>query len=119
MRKQSFFLTTCYFIASSSVKFFRNRTLEFLVADTRLLLAVSVGMLVCPSVCRSHFFYSERFSHYCSCPTHRHWTAVYPALLLFSPWENKMLVGRRPGLSYFLMVPYQLQYLLERSVSTW
>ena len=47
-----------------------------------LHLAVSVGMSVGPSVGRSvTFLNSERFSHYCSCPTVRDWIAVYPALL--------------------------------------
>ena len=38
-----------------------------------LHLAVSVGRL-------RTFLNSERFSHYCSCPTVRDWIAVYPAL---------------------------------------
>ena len=46
-----------------------------------LHLAVSVGMSVGPSVGRSvTFLNSERFSHYCSCPTVRDSIAVYPAL---------------------------------------
>ena len=53
--------------------------LTFLVADTRLytLPCRSVGRSVRPSVT---FLNSERFSHYCSCPTVRDWIAVYPAL---------------------------------------
>ena len=52
-----------------------------------LHLAVSVGMSVGrpvgPSVGRSvTFLNSKRFLHYCSCPTVRDWTAVYPALFL-------------------------------------
>ena len=42
-----------------------------------LHLAVSVGRSVRPSVT---FLNSERFSHYCFCPTVRDWIAVYPAL---------------------------------------
>ena len=49
-----------------------------------LRLAVSVGRSVGPSFRRSvrpsHFLNSERFLHYCSCPTHRDRIAVYPAL---------------------------------------
>ena len=41
-----------------------------------LHLAVSVGRSVSPSVT---FLNSERFSHYCSCPTVREWIAMYPA----------------------------------------
>ena len=49
-----------------------------------LHFAVSVG----PSVRRSVgppviFLNSERFSHYCSCPTVRDWIAVYPALFRY------------------------------------
>ena len=52
-----------------------------------LHLAMSVGTLVGPSVRRSvTFLNSERFSHYCSCPTVRDWIAVYPAL--FSIYVN-------------------------------
>ena len=55
-----------------------------------LHLAVSVGRLVCRSVGPSvrpsvTLLNSERFSHYCSCPTVRDWIAVYPALFLFNP----------------------------------
>ena len=51
-----------------------------------LHLAVSVGRLVRPSVRPSvTFLNSERFLHYCSCPTVRDWIAVYPALFIF-PW---------------------------------
>ena len=49
-----------------------------------LHLAVSVGMLVGPSVRRSvTFLNSGWFLHYCSCPTVRDWIAVYPALFYF------------------------------------
>ena len=44
-----------------------------------LHLAVSVGRSVGRSVT---FLNSERFWHYCSCPTVRDWIAVYPALFL-------------------------------------
>ena len=56
---------------------------RFLVADTRLYtlpcrsVGRSVGRYVGPSVT---FLNSERFLHYCSCPTVRDWIAVYPAL---------------------------------------
>ena len=40
----------------------------------------SVGRSVGPSIT---FLNSERFSHYCSCPTVRDWIAVYPALFTF------------------------------------
>ena len=51
-----------------------------------LHLAVSVGPSVRPSVGPSvTFLNSERFSHYCSCPTVRDWIAVYPALFQFDP----------------------------------
>ena len=54
---------------------------KFLVADKRVytLLCRSVGRSVGPSVT---FLNSKRFLHYCSCPTVRDWTAVYPALFL-------------------------------------
>ena len=63
----------------------------FLVADTRLyiLLCRSVGRYVGPSVGRSvTFLNSERFSHYCSCPTVRDWIAVYPALFFLLRTKN-------------------------------
>ena len=44
-----------------------------------LHLAVSVGRSVSRYVT---FLNSERFSHYCSCPTVRDWIAVYPALFI-------------------------------------
>ena len=54
--------------------------LGFLVVDTRLYTLQCRS--VRPSVGRSvTFLNSDRFSHYCSCPTVRDWTAVYPALL--------------------------------------
>merc|ERR1711946_57208 len=54
----------------------------FLVADTPLhtLPCRWVGKLVGRFVT---FLNSERFLHYCSCPTVRDWIAVYPALFLF------------------------------------
>jgi len=45
-----------------------------LVADTRLYTLVRRSVT---------FLNSERFSHYCSCPTVRDWIAVYPALFIF------------------------------------
>ena len=53
----------------------------FLVADTRLytLPCRSVRRSVGPSVT---FLNSERFLHYCSCPTVRDCFALYPALLI-------------------------------------
>ena len=51
----------------------------FLVADTTLHLAVSVGRSVRPSVTFLNF---ELFSHYCSCPAVHDWIAVYPALFI-------------------------------------
>ena len=39
-----------------------------------------VGRSVGPSVLNS-----ERFLHYCSCPTVRDWIAVYPALFTLTP----------------------------------
>ena len=56
---------------------------RFLVADTQLytLPCRLVGMSVRPSVGPSvTFLNSERFLHYCSCPTVRDWIAMYPAL---------------------------------------
>ena len=43
------------------------------------LLCWLVSRAVGPSVT---FLNSERFLHYCSCPTVRDWIAVYPALFL-------------------------------------
>ena len=62
----------------------------FLVADTRLYTSPcrSVGPSVGPSV---RFLNSERFSHYCSCPTVRDWIAVYPALFFL----RFLLSGRK------------------------
>ena len=48
-----------------------------------LHLAVSVGRSVGPVT----FLNSERFLHYCSCPTVRNWIAVYPALF-WKPLKN-------------------------------
>ena len=54
----------------------------FLVADTRLHLAVSVG----PSVRWSDTLLNcHWFLHYCSCPTVRDWIAMYLALFGFMP----------------------------------
>ena len=50
--------------------------LTFLVADTRLHLAVSVGRSVGPSASDT-FLKSKRFLHYCSCPTIRDWIALF------------------------------------------
>ena len=61
-----------------------QRFLSFLVADTRLYT------LPCRSVGRSvgryvTFLNSERYSHYCSCPTVRDCPAVFPGLFLIRP----------------------------------
>ena len=52
---------------------------SFLVADTRFYT------LLCRYVGRLRIFLnSERFPHYCSCPTVRDWIAVYSALFFHS-----------------------------------
>ena len=56
-------------------------SLVFSRGHATLHLAVSVGRSVGRSVGPSvTFLNSERFLHYCSCPTVRDWIAVYPAL---------------------------------------
>ena len=59
-----------------------HSSLFFSRGHATLHLALSVGRSVGRSVRPSvTFLNSERFSHYCSCPTLRDWIAVYPALL--------------------------------------
>ena len=62
--------------------FWDSPSFLFLVADTRLYT------LPCRSVGKSQLN-SERFSHYCSCPTVRDWIAVYLALLCNKIEGNK------------------------------
>ena len=49
------------------------------------LVGQLVGLSVCPSIT---FLNSERFLHYCSCPTIRDWIAVYPALFVKKSLKN-------------------------------
>ena len=70
-----FGLLISVFLLLASPLTFPLAGLLFLVADTRLYTLPSRS--VRPSV---PFLNSERFSHYCSCPTERDWIAVYPAL---------------------------------------
>ena len=55
-------------------------TFRFSRVHATLHLGLSVGPSVRRYVGRSvTFLNSDRFSHYCSCPTVRDWIAVYPA----------------------------------------
>ena len=60
-----------------------------LVADTRLHLAVTVGRSVRRYIT---FLNSERFLHYCSCPTVRDWIVVYLALLISTDVNGASMV---------------------------
>ena len=51
---------------------------SFLIADTLPFWSV------CPLDRDVTFLNSERFSHYCSCPTVRDWIAVYLALFYYN-----------------------------------
>ena len=110
------------FLSSNEKKFKEQAAIKkprdtFLVADTRLytLPCRSVGRSVCRSVT---FLNSERFSHYCSCPTVHDWIAVYPAWFLsFNCWPTLCFPLLGPFLtSCFLPDPFLLSVSLSPSL---
>ena len=67
-----------------------------------------VGKSVRPSVT---FFNSERFLHYCSCPTVRDWIAVYPTIVFMSVYYTF-----RVRKHIFMNFKKLIRQLVERAV---